>query len=157
MYGNIDNKRISLISLCDLSKAFGSVSHEILINKCIKLKVDAEWFRSYLRKKTQAVRIGNVVSSKADTSYGVPQGSVLRPILCIIYVNDLVRYITNCQIILYADHTQFIHTDCIDSIQELIRIGEETLAKAKIYFHANGLMLNTMFVHCNTQSFISDP
>ena len=57
IYNNIDNKKISLLTLCDLSKAFDSVSHDILLRKCSNLNIDCFWFKSYLCNRTQAVKL----------------------------------------------------------------------------------------------------
>ena len=148
LYQNIDTKQLSLITLCDLSKAFDSINHKMLMRKLNMLKIDSFWFNSYLHKRTQSVRIGKHISDKIDVSYGVPQGSVLGPILFIIYVNDLSQYLSDCLILQYADDTQFIHTGRIDRLEDLIRKGEETLSKAKRYFNSNGLLLNTKKTQC---------
>ncbi len=57
IYHSMDNRKISLVTLCYLSKAFDSVNHSILINKCLKLKIDSFWFSSYIRDRIQSVRI----------------------------------------------------------------------------------------------------
>lgn len=134
LFKNIDNGNISLVTLCDLSKAFDSVNHQILLNKLKELRIDTFWFSNYLRDRTQSVRIDKHISDKLDVSYGVPQGSVLGPILLLMYVNDLSQYVSDCLVIQYADDTQFIHTGNIDRIQDLIRRGEETLSKSKRHF-----------------------
>ncbi len=85
---------------------------------------------------------------KSEILYSVPQGSVLGPILVSIYINDLSQHISRCLVIQYADDTQFLHTDSIDNIDDLVRIGEETLAEAKKYFQINGLMLNSAKAQC---------
>ena len=85
IYNNMDNKRISLLTLCDLSKAFDSVSHSILLQKLGKITVDQFWFENYLCERTQSVRLNNTVSPKSDVAYGVPQGSILGPILFNIF------------------------------------------------------------------------
>ena len=144
----MDSKKVSLLTLCDLSKAFDSVSHTILLRKCLECNIDPFWFSSYLSNRTQSVRINNVMSSETDISYGVPQGSVLGPVLFNIYVNDLSRYIPDCEIIQYADDTQLIHTGNIDNIDDLVRKCEDTLNTAKIYFHQNGLLLNAKKTQC---------
>ena len=144
----IDRKNISLVTLCDLSKAFDSVNHEILLRKLRMLRIDSFWFHSYLHNRTQSVRIGKHVSNKLDVAYGVPQGSVLGPILFSIFVNDLSQHIPDCLVIQYADDTQLIHTGEITSIYDLVHRGEVALSQAKGYFHLNGLMLNTTKTQC---------
>ncbi len=143
LYKNIDNGNISLVNLCDLSKAFHNINHQTLLNRLRELRIDTFWFRDYIRDRTQSVRIGKHVSDKLDVSYGVPQGSVLAPILFLMHVNDLSQYAPDCLVIQYADDTEFIHTGHTKRIQDLIHRGEETLLKAKRYFQLNGLMLNT--------------
>ncbi len=71
------------------------------------------------------------LSDKRNISYGVPQGAVLGPILFVIYVNDLSCSIPNCEIIQYADDTQFVHTGSIDNLDDLIYRSKETLKLAK--------------------------
>ncbi len=129
--------------MCDLSKTFDSVSHDILLNKLTMLRIDTFWFRSYLHNGTQSVKIGKHVCKQFDVTYGVPQGSVLGPILFSIFVNDLSQHIPDCLVIQYADDTQFIHTGNISNIHDLVHGGEATLFEDKRYFHVNGLMLNT--------------
>lgn len=159
LYDNIDNRKISLIILCDLSKAFDSVNHVSLMSKLSKMNIDNFWFESYLHNRTQRVRMGKALSEIFEIPYGVPQGSVLGPILFLIFVNDFSHYISDCHVLQYADDTQLIHTGTIDKLDELILRGENTLALTKNYFHANGLMLNTKKTQCmfvGSRKYISE-
>ena len=73
LYENIDNNEISLLCLCDLSKAFNSVSHSILLDKLNSHYIDSFWFKDYLKNRTQSVKVNKSVSSKLNVEYGVPQ------------------------------------------------------------------------------------
>ena len=148
IYSNIDEKKISLLTLCDLSKAFDSVSHNILLSKCAKLKIDPFWFENYLTNRSQSVRIDEITSSKRDLTFGVPQGSILGPILFNIYVNNMSKKFKDCLVVQYADDTQFLHSGHIDDLHDLINRSEYTLKKAKKYFNSNGLMLNLKKTQC---------
>ena len=147
LYDNIDNKKISLLTLCDLSKAFHSVDHKILLHKCARLNIDAFWFSSYFSNRILSVRLEHNVSTIQTVNYGVPQGSILGPILFGIYVNDLAEHV-NCFLVQYADDTQFLHSSTPNNINTLIKYTEDTLIKCKHYFLNNGLMLNSAKTQC---------
>ena len=148
IYENIDNKKLSLLTLCDLSKAFDSVSHPILLDKLLKLNIDPFWFNDYLKDRTQSVRFNNTISSKKFITYGVPQGSILGPLLFNIYANDISDYIKDCVIVQYADDTQLLHTGNIDNLQGLIDDAQNTLTQTKKFFNRNGLLLNVKKTQC---------
>ncbi len=94
---------MSPITLCDLSKALDNINYDMLLRKFNMLKIDSFWFNTYLNQRTQSVRMGKHFSDKREVSYGVPQGSVLDPILSLIYVNDLSQYTPDYLVIQYAD------------------------------------------------------
>ena len=120
IYENIESKKISLLLLLDLSKAFDSVHHSILMTKLAKVKVDSFWVDSYLSDRKQSVKIGSTCSSPLDVTFGVPQGSILGPLLFLIYINDLPQFIQDCLLVIYADDTQILISGDIDKIHELL-------------------------------------
>ena len=93
--------------LIDLQKAFGSIDHDILLQKLFAIgcsKYSVIWFRSYLINGTFLVNLGNPFSQPASVSSGVPQGSILSPLLFLIYINDMSQTV-KCNLFLYADDT----------------------------------------------------
>ncbi len=130
----MDNRKISLLSLCDLSKAFDSVKHSFLLAKCLKLKIDSFWFSCYLMDRTKSVKINNTISGIHKVEYGVPQGSILGPILLNIFVNDLAEHTKHCLLVQHADDTQVLHTGIINEQATLIKNTEDTLRTIKMYF-----------------------
>jgi hypothetical protein len=101
----------------DLSKAFDTVDHEILINKMEYYGIRGvanNWFTSYLRDHRQTVTINNTTSSEKNISCGVPQGSVLGPLLFILYINDFHLFADDAN--LFSRHKNInILQSCINS------------------------------------------
>ena len=105
---NIDNKQVPFAVFMDLSKAFDTLDHKILIDKLHHYGIrgiSLMWFESYLYKRTQYVEIDSSKSSPQTITTGVPQGSILGPLLFLIYMNDMPQASSIFKFILYADDT----------------------------------------------------
>ena len=103
----VDQKKELRIVFCDISKAFDKVWHKGIIYKLRAMGIQGQllkWFDNYLGERYQRVVIGGSSSSWGHIQAGVPQGSVLGPLLFLVYINDITR-IVNSQIRLFADDT----------------------------------------------------
>lgn len=67
--------------------------------------VELDWFRSYLSDRRQVVKIASIISNEINNCLGVPQGSILGPLLFILYINDLEKCLRYCKIKMFADDT----------------------------------------------------
>ncbi len=96
--------------MIDLQKAFDTVDHHILCKKLNAMGVkDTKWFQSYLTTWKQLVNVNGVDSEMLNITCGVPQGSILGPLLFLCYVNDMsISINSDCKLLLYADDSTII-------------------------------------------------
>ena len=121
----IDNKEYTMGVFIDLSKAFDTINHEILLAKMQHYGIRGtplKWFESYLSGREQFVNFNGYCSSYKLVKCGVPQGSVLGPLLFLICINDICNVSSALDILLFADDTSifFFSQEVLDSLCQLI-------------------------------------
>ena len=118
-----DNGLHSGMILIDLQKAFDTINHEILFQKMEILGFSRQviyWYRSYLVNRKFKVKIDKFYSEKGISNCGVPQGSILGPLLFLIYVNDMSQAV-KCDLFLYADDSCLLFQDkVVKNIQNIL-------------------------------------
>ena len=134
---------MSVLLLIDFSKAFDMVDYDILLNNLHLYGIRGitnSWLRSYLSNRKQFVHVNGKSSSCRDIKYGVPQGSILGPLLFVIYINDLPGISHIAKFILYADDANIIITG--DNMYEVEEQLETLSTRLVNWVNSNGLLLN---------------
>ena len=140
----MDNNEMTCGIFLDLSKAFDTVNHEILLNKLDHYGIRGptlKLLKSYLSNRKQFVKIGKFKSELRQISCGVPQGSVLGPLLFILYINDLHKACSLGNTRIFADDTN-IFFKCKNT-DEITSKGNEIMLHLNKWFIANKLTLNS--------------
>ena len=151
-----DNCQMDSVYL-DFKKAFDKVPHFALLSKLSHIGISGRlltWFHNYLTDRKQLVSINGTRSSVLPVSSGVPQGSILGPLLFLVYINDLPDAITSCNIFLFADDTkccQSIKTlsDC-SRLQHCVDVLQDWSIKWNLHFNDSKCMLVQFRKPCNT-------
>ena len=161
---SLHKQQVSLLLLIDFSKAFDMVDHNILLDKLKHYGIRGtvlKWFQSYLSDRTQFVTIDGLDSDAKSIKHGVPQGSILGPLLFIIYINDLPNISELVKIVLYADDANIIITG--KNITEVSQKLKEICNKLIEWVDVNGLRLNLkktkyiIFTRKKSENFLPAP
>ena len=145
LYQLIDDKKLAAVISLDLSKAFDSINHNLLLNKLSTMGLSENsilWIKSYLTNRQQFAQFKDYTSTNQAITAGVPQGSIIGPLLFLCFTNDLyTAFDETHQIYSYADDTQIIvHAN---NEKQLTKKVEETIKKAQNWYTNNSMKNNT--------------
>lgn len=143
---NFDKKFASILLLLDFSKAFDTISHVVLCKKllsqfCFSHSATKLIF-SYLSDRLQCTRAGDLCSNFNLMNKGVPQGSILGPLLFIIYINDLPTVVKHSLTHLFADDVQLMVDCSVDDLNNGVAKMNDDLVEVHKWAHENQLQLN---------------
>jgi hypothetical protein len=140
----IEEEKFTVGIFLDLSKAFDTINHKILIRKLEHYGVRGiakKWFENYLYNRKQYVKYNAVQSEEMTITSGMPQGSVLGPVLFLLYINDIQYCSKLVSIILFADDTNILCSDvCLKTLNETIQVE---MNKITDWLNVNKLSINT--------------
>lgn len=128
----------------DMSKAFDKVDHQILLRKLKAFGIEGkvhQWLTAFLQNREQIVMVDGLKSNSEKVLSGVPQGTVLGPLLFILYINDIVKVIRNSYIMIFADDSKLIKA--INSLEDRELFNEDMLA-VTAWAAANKMELNKL-------------
>ena len=144
----LDNGKFAGALLTDLSKAFDCLNHELLVAKLEAYGFDQSslsYIYSYLSHRKQRTKVNNSYSSWSNIKSGVPQGSILGPLLFNIYLNDIFYFVSKCDITNYADDTTpYSVEETMDTLLGSLETDTSTLIK---WFRDNYFQLNADKCH----------
>ena len=133
-----------------MKKAFDTVDHIILLSKLNFYGfrgIINNWFSSYLRNRLQTTQIGQHMSDKVEITYGVPQGSILGPLLFLLYINDIQNCSDKLNFYLFADDTNILYAD------KNLRVLEQTV-NTELHKLYNWLTSNKLTLNIKKSNFV---
>lgn len=143
LYTTLEHNQFACALFLDVSKAFDSISHKILLKKLFDYGFRGPFYsllENFLTDRSQRVSVGNVCSSKILLKAGVPQGSVLSPLLFNLYVNDLPLSLSGCDIFQYADDTLLLSRHL--TLSDAVRLLQVDSCRVMDWFSSNAIKIN---------------
>uniref|UniRef100_A0A6B0VGV2 Putative tick transposon n=1 Tax=Ixodes ricinus TaxID=34613 RepID=A0A6B0VGV2_IXORI len=143
LHATFEGNKYACALFLDVSKAFDSISHKVLLKKVFDYGFRGPFFhllRDFLTQRSQQVSICGIKSTKAILRSGVPQGSVLSPLLFNLYVNDLAKTISGCEIFQYADDTLLVSRHI--NLHSATSLLQADATRAMDWFEANIININ---------------
>ena len=150
----LDKRHVSLLTLLDLSSTVDTIDHDILLDRLNYLYgisgTCLSWFRSYLSNRRQSVAIANRISPTKELNYGVPQGSILGPILFFLYIQPLSNLIKrhSLSVHLFADDIQIKTSILPQHVHSAILCVEICISDVKYWMIENKLQLIVEKTEC---------
>ena len=146
---NVDRGFVNAVVFLDLKRPFDTVNHAILLRKLQAHDIrdpPNQWFCSYLRNRMQTFLVICNKSSETYLPCGVPQGTILGPLLFLLCINDLLNCLMHSQPRMYADDTSITYaSNDVEEIQCCVNID---LDRIRIWLATNKLSLNTTKTEC---------
>ena len=149
LYEYKNNGEYSIAIFLDLSKAFNCVNHDILCMKLEKVGIKGQckqWIMEYLRDRQQYVRNGGINSDCKSINYGIPQGSVLGPLIYLLYVNDIMDCDIASDLSMFADDTAMVAHGKV--LADVVSQVNHDMTKLTGWFNANKLSVNLDKTKC---------
>ena len=145
VYENLDRGSTVISLFLDFSKAFDCIDHELLLKKLMKYGirgVAGQWFKSYLSGRSQYVNIGEKTSNVSNLTHGVPQGSILGPLLFLIFINDFPSCCPFFKFTLFADDSTLSCKFHNYDTENIVRQISHELDKVNLWLLKNKLKVN---------------
>jgi hypothetical protein len=139
----LDQKYKTVGVFLDLQKAFDCINHKVLLDRLSSLGIrgpSLNWIRSFLENRSQIVEMNSLQSGKAQLNFGIPQGSVLGPILFILYTNSITKTFPNLTLTMYADDIALLLKK--ETMPDLETDSFIKLSKLYQYLNSNNLHVN---------------